>query len=32
VIAPRANVPKKPIEGLEVVAVERIDAALDAAW
>jgi hypothetical protein len=25
-------VPKKPIEGLEVVAVERIDAALDAAW
>jgi DNA repair protein RadA/Sms len=32
VIAPRANVPKKPIEGLEVVAVERIDAALSAAW
>jgi len=32
VIAPRANVPKKPIEGLEVVAVERIDAALAAAW
>jgi len=32
VIAPRANVPKKPIEGLEVIAVERIDAALAAAW
>jgi DNA repair protein RadA/Sms len=32
VIAPRANVPKKPLEGLEVVAVERIDAALSAAW
>jgi DNA repair protein RadA/Sms len=32
VIAPRANAPKRPIEGLEVIAVERIDAALDAAW
>jgi DNA repair protein RadA/Sms len=32
VIAPKANVPKKPIEGLEVIAVERIDAALSAAW
>jgi DNA repair protein RadA/Sms len=32
VIAPRSNLPKKPIEGLEVVAVERIDAALAAAW
>jgi DNA repair protein RadA/Sms len=32
VIAPRANMPKKAIEGLEVVAVERIDAALAAAW
>ncbi|RPH38968.1 MAG: DNA repair protein RadA [Burkholderiales bacterium] len=32
VIAPKSNVPKKPIEGLEVVAVERIDAALAAAW
>jgi DNA repair protein RadA/Sms len=32
VIAPKANVPKKPIEGLEVIAVERIDAALTAAW
>jgi DNA repair protein RadA/Sms len=32
VIAPRANVPKKAIEGIEVVGVERIDAALAAAW
>jgi DNA repair protein RadA/Sms len=32
VVAPRANVPRKPIEGLEVVPVERIDAALSAAW
>ncbi len=32
VIAPRANLPKKAIEGLEVIAVERIDAALSAAW
>ena len=32
VIAPKANMPKKPIEGLEVIAVERIDAALSAAW
>jgi DNA repair protein RadA/Sms len=32
VIAPRANVPKKAIEGLEVIGIDRIDAALDAAW
>jgi DNA repair protein RadA/Sms len=32
VIAPRANLPKKAIEGLEVIAVERIDAALSSAW
>jgi DNA repair protein RadA/Sms len=32
VIAPKANAPKKAFEGLEVVAVERIDAALAAAW
>jgi DNA repair protein RadA/Sms len=32
VIAPRANAPKKAFEGVEVVAVDRIDAALDAAW
>ena len=32
VIAPAANAPKKPVEGLEVVPVERIDQALAAAW
>jgi DNA repair protein RadA/Sms len=32
VIAPKANLSRKPIEGLEVVGVERIDAALAAAW
>jgi DNA repair protein RadA/Sms len=32
VLAPAANAPKKPIEGLEVVAVDRIDTALGAAW
>jgi DNA repair protein RadA/Sms len=32
VIAPQANAPKKAFEGVEVVAVDRIDAALDAAW
>ena len=32
VIAPRANAPKKPIEGLEVIAVDRIDQAIQAAW
>ncbi|MGE0802137.1 MAG: DNA repair protein RadA [Lautropia sp.] len=32
VIAPKANAPRKPIEGLEVVAVERIEEALAAAW
>jgi DNA repair protein RadA/Sms len=32
VIAPRANAPRKPIEHLEVIAVDRIDQALDAAW
>ena len=29
-IIPRANAPKKPIEGLEIVAVDRLDQALDA--
>ena len=29
-IVPRANAPKRPIEGLEVVAVERIDEAIEA--
>lgn len=32
VIAPKGNLPRKPIDGLEVVALERIDAALAAAW
>jgi len=32
VLAPAANAPKKPIEGLEVVAVDRIDTALGSAW
>ncbi len=30
VIAPRANAPKRPIDGLEIVAVDRIDQAIDA--
>lgn len=30
VIVPKANAPKRPIEGLEVVAVERIDQAIEA--
>ena len=29
-IVPRANAPKRPIEGLEVIAVERIDEAIEA--
>jgi DNA repair protein RadA/Sms len=29
-IVPRANAPKRPIEGLEVVAVSRVSEALDA--
>jgi len=32
VLIPKANAPKKPIEGLEAVAVERIDQALGLAW
>ncbi|MBA3479657.1 MAG: DNA repair protein RadA [Lautropia sp.] len=32
VIAPRANAPKRGIEGLEVVAADRIEEALAAAW
>jgi DNA repair protein RadA/Sms len=31
-IAPRANAPRKPIDGLEVVAVDRIDQVLAQAW
>jgi DNA repair protein RadA/Sms len=29
-IIPRANLPKRPIEGLEIIAVDRLDQALDA--
>ena len=32
VIAPRGNLPRKGIEGLEVLAVDRIDQALSEAW
>jgi DNA repair protein RadA/Sms len=32
VILPKSNAPKKPIEGLECVPVERIDQALEAIW
>jgi len=31
-LIPRANAPKKPIEGLVTVALDRIDDALTAAW
>ena len=31
-IVPKANAPKKPIEGLEVIAAAHVDEALDAAW
>ncbi|MGA0796939.1 MAG: S16 family serine protease, partial [Quisquiliibacterium sp.] len=31
-LIPRANAPKKSIEGLETVALDRIDDALTAAW
>ncbi len=31
-LVPKANLPKKPIEGLEVIGLERIDQALEAAW
>ena len=29
-VVPQANAPKKPIEGLRIVAVERIEQAIDA--
>ncbi len=32
VILPKANAPKKPIEGVECIAVDRIDQALEAMW
>jgi DNA repair protein RadA/Sms len=31
-LVPTANLPKRPIEGLELIGVERIDQALSAAW
>jgi DNA repair protein RadA/Sms len=31
-LIPKANAPKKPIEGLEVLPVERVEEALDRAW
>ena len=31
-IVPAANAPKKPIEGMEVIAVRRLSEVLDAAW
>jgi hypothetical protein len=32
VICPKANAPRKPLAGLEVIAVERIDQAIAHAW
>jgi DNA repair protein RadA/Sms len=32
ILAPSANLPKKPIEGLEIIGLDRIDQALNAAW
>ncbi|MCO5108266.1 MAG: DNA repair protein RadA [Burkholderiaceae bacterium] len=32
VLIPRANAPKRPLEGLEAIALDRIDQALEAAW
>ncbi len=32
VLLPRANAPKRPIEGVEAISLERIDQALEAAW
>ena len=29
-VVPKANAPKKPIEGLRIVAIERIEEAIDA--
>jgi len=31
-IVPKSNMPKKPIEGLEIIAVQHIDELLTAAW
>ncbi len=32
VLVPRSNAPRRPIEGIETVPLERIDQALEAAW
>jgi DNA repair protein RadA/Sms len=32
VLIPKANAPKKPIEGLSAVALDRVDEAIAAAW
>lgn len=32
VLIPRANLPRKPLEGVEAVAIERIDQAIAMAW
>ncbi len=31
-LIPRANAPRRPVEGVEIVGLERIEQALDAAW
>ena len=31
-LIPKSNEPKRPLDGLDTVALDRIDAALDAAW
>ncbi|MFP5461723.1 MAG: S16 family serine protease, partial [Gammaproteobacteria bacterium] len=31
-LIPRANAPKRPVEGLETVALDRVDEAIAAAW
>jgi len=32
VLVPRGNAPRRPIEGIEAVALDRVDQALEAAW
>jgi DNA repair protein RadA/Sms len=31
-LIPRANAPKRPVEGVETVALDRVDQAIEAAW
>ena len=31
-LIPKANAPKRPLEGIEAIALDRLDEALDAAW